>query len=192
MKQASVFVGLLWDPSGNDPWSLISMAMASSSEVPRHPSRYSRGWQGLCCQMFPRWMAKARFRCWLNRCCRALSRNSSAEMQIARQRPKSACDHPHPHSACNGDIYCVSFLWDSLLLLVAPNSLTSSPAITGWLPHGSHGPHMTDARRQQLADMSLAALLEMSSTGPQAGIQSEFRFIQLVFSISSLFLVICE
>ena len=47
MKQASVFVGLLWDPSGNDPWSLISMAMASSSEVPRHPSRYSRGWQGV-------------------------------------------------------------------------------------------------------------------------------------------------
>ena len=30
-------------------------------------------------------------------------------------------------------------------------------------------------RRQQLADMSLAALLEMASTGPQAGIIGSLR-----------------
>lgn len=44
-------------------------------------------------------------------------------------------------------------------------------------------------RRQQLADMSLAALLEMASTGPQAGIIGSLRSLGIIIIILIIKLV---
>jgi hypothetical protein len=70
----------------------------------------------------------------------------------------------------------VSFLRSAASFYLLELTVEHVGTITGhWMPGSHHEPDPRYPRRQQLADMSLAALLEMASTGPQAGIIGSLR-----------------